>query len=246
MDSDDIMLPNRLKLQFEFMEQNPEIGAIGSLVKYVGEAENKGFIEFVEMTNQVKTSEEISTKRFVELQIINPTLFFRKQIAETHGYYIEGDFPEDYELFLRWLSKDVKFAKISEVLLDWYDSKTRLTRTDLRYSTESFYKIKSKYLVEFLQKHNPFYPEIVIWGAGQKSVKRAKILENFGLKIKFYIDVDRKKTESNKNILHYTDIPNSGKIFILSYVANRGARKLIEDFLVEKGYNEGNDFILVS
>ena len=41
----------------------------------------------------------------------------RKEILYSYGLYRKGDFPEDYELWLRLLEKGVNFFKINDYLL---------------------------------------------------------------------------------------------------------------------------------
>ena len=36
------------------------------------------------------------------------------------------EFPEDYELWLRW-SKGVKMERVNQILVDWFDSKERMS-----------------------------------------------------------------------------------------------------------------------
>ena len=136
-------------------------------------------------------------------------------------------------------------AKVPDVVLDWYDYPQRLTRTDDRYTTDAFYRIKTHYLADWLQQHNPFYPKIVVWGAGRKSRQRARLLEEKGIKIDAYIDVVRDKTQEHPCIF-YQDIAPPGQYFVVSYVGNRGQREKIRDFLISRGYQEGMHFILAA
>ncbi len=110
---------------------------------------------------------------------------------EQFGLYLSGDFPEDYEMWLRWLDQGVKIAKVPEVVLDWHDSQGRLTRTHPIYSDRAFYEIKSRYLAKWLSAHNPYHPKVWVWGASRISRRRAKILEQHGVSIDVYIDIDR-------------------------------------------------------
>ncbi len=242
-DADDVWHPNKLNLQYTFLKNRKEIDVVSCRIRYIGNLKNKGMIAYVKETNNYLTHNDITINRFSELQVINPTILFRKQIAEQFGFYKNGDFPEDYEMFLRWAENGVKFHKLSDILLDWYDSEKRLTRTDDRYSFDAFYKIKSDYLFRYLKKNNPFFPEIVVWGAGKLSRKRLNYLQNLGIKVKFFIDVDKNKID-NKNIISYKNIPEPRNFFIVSFVNNQGMREKIKDFLIEKKYIEGVDFII--
>ncbi len=245
MDADDVSHKERIEKQFQFLEENSGIDLVGTKVNYIGNEGNSGFKTYVDLTNDICNIKDISINRFSELQIINPTIMFRKATAEKYGYYKHGNFPEDYEFFLRWLNAGRKLAKLPEHLFDWYDSETRLTRTDENYSFDAFYETKTPYLAKYLQKNNPFHPKVAIWGAGKKSKKRANLLTNYGIEIDFYIDISAKKLKQ-QNCLYYQELPVGGEHFILSYVSNRGAKHLIRKFLTDKKYTEGKDFLIIA
>lgn len=246
MDADDISYPQRLEKQHQFLIKNPEINFVGSEVKYVPHNENtSGFQRFVNFVNSFHTSEEIELNRFVEIPIVNPTIFFRRELFEKYGACFDGDFPEDYEMQLRYLEAGVKMAKLPEPLLEWHDYSTRLTRTNDSYSTEAFSKTKAAYFRKWSQINNPFHPNIWVWGAGRKTRQRAKLLEYEGLIIDGFIDIVKGKT-SHKTVLHFTEVPDPGQFFIVSMVTKPGARELIKNFLIKANYIEGEDFILMA
>lgn len=245
MDADDISLPHRLEKQIEYLNNNPQVDFVGSKVKYVPHNKNTaGFQRFVDWTNSFSLSHEIEINRFVEIPIINPTILFRRDLFEKHKGCIDGDFPEDYDMQLRYLNVGIRMGKLDEPLLEWHDYSTRLTRTDKRYSTEAFFRTKAKYFAKWSEQNNPFHPNIWIWGAGRKTRQRAKTLEKVGIKIDGFIDVVKSKT-TKKNTIHYSEIPNPGKMFIVPMVTNHGAREQIKDFLINSNYTEGDNFILM-
>jgi len=159
--------------------------------------------------------------------------------------YRSGDFPEDYEMWLRWLNQGAKICKLPIPLLKWYDSDNRLTRTHPIYSDKAFYNIKTEYLAKWLKTHNHFHPNVAIWGASRISRRRARLLEKLGIKISAYIDT-KKGRQIDKEIIYYEDIDPPGKYFILTYIKQMDAREQIVEFLNSKGYVEGKDFLLVS
>lgn len=242
MDADDIAHPQRLVKQLRYLQKNPEIGLVGSEVKYVPHNKNtKGFRRFVEWVNSFHTPEEIGLNRFVEIPVVNPTIMFRRELFERLDGNRDGDFPEDYEMQLRYLEAGVKMARLPEPLLEWHDHSTRLTRTDKRYSTDAFFKIKAAYFRKWSEKHNRFHPKIWIWGAGRKTRQRTTFLENEGLMVEGRIDIVSSKPDS----VYYKNIPSPGEIFIVSMVTNTGAGQQIREFLQSKGYLEGRDFMLM-
>jgi glycosyltransferase involved in cell wall biosynthesis len=246
MDADDEALPNRLKSQSEYLDQHPGCGAVAGRAEHVPYSDKAaGFSRFVDWSNSILPYEEIYNNRFIELPIVNPTLMWRRETAERHGLYKNGDFPEDYEMILRWLDEGVKIEKIPEIVLRWYDSDRRLTRTDEHYSDRSFYRIKSKYLAAWLKKNNPFHPYVSVWGASRISRRRARLLEQHGVQFKYFIDT-KKGRQIGSEVIYYDELPEAGQMFILSYIRQMNNRNKIRKFLNNRGYMEGKDFLMVS
>ncbi|HKL37588.1 MAG TPA: glycosyltransferase family 2 protein [Bacteroidales bacterium] len=246
MDADDFMYPQRLARQYEFLEKHCAFDAVGGLVKYRGTGTGQGgFRKYVEWNNTVVSYEQILNQRFVDAPVVNPTAMWRRSTGESLGTYRMGDFPEDYEMWLRWLEQGVKIGKVAEVVLDWWDSSGRLTRSDPAYSDQAFYRVKTLYLARWLERYNPFHPNVAVWGASRTYRQRSGMLEPYGIHITRYIDI-RKERQLPKPVIYYEDLPEPGAIFVLVYVRQWHAKDQIVAFLYEKGYTEGVDYLLVS
>jgi glycosyltransferase involved in cell wall biosynthesis len=246
MDADDQSLPNRLSIQSGYLDHHPDCDAVAGLAEHVSHSEQAaGFSRFVDWSNSILSYEAIYNNRFIELPVVNPTLMWRRETAEKHGLYKAGDFPEDYEMILRWLDEDVRIEKVPETVLRWYDSDTRLTRKDDHYSDKSFYRIKSLYLATWLKGNNPFHPFVSVWGASRISRRRAQLLEQHDVQFKNFIDTKRSR-QIGSEIIYYKELPPAGNIFILSYIRQMNNRDRIRKFLHDRGYREGKDFLMVS
>ncbi|XPV76921.1 MAG: glycosyltransferase [Desulfovibrio sp.] len=250
MDADDIAMPNRMQAQAQLLLDQPHIGLVGCGVEFGGDRELcAGYAHYVDWTNTVTTSQAISNNRFVEFAVPNPSIMFRRETVLTHGSYRDGDYPEDYDLFLRWLDAGVQMQKVEEPLLIWNDPPTRISRNHSRYSMDAFYELKAKYLAKWLKRNNPQYPVVMVIGAGRPSRKRSDMLLTNGVDIQAYIDVDPKKIGQiihGRPVIGRKDIPPKGEVFILSYVGNRGAREEIAEFLDGAGYEVAKDYMLVA
>lgn len=247
MDADDEMHPDKLKLQSAFLDLNPDFSAVASLVEYISHnrKNTKGFKRYVNWNNSVQTYHELVKNQFIEMPLVNPTCMWRKSASDNYGLYKNGNFPEDYEMWLRWLEAGAKIYKLPQKLLKWYDSDTRLTRTHSKYSNEAFYKIKTAYLVKWLKKNNPFHPSVVVWGASKISRRRTALLKNYEIEIKAYIDI-KKSRQIDLPVIYYKNIESPGKYFILVFIKKEDARQQITEFLSKKGFIEGKDFLHVS
>ncbi|HEY8994329.1 MAG TPA: glycosyltransferase, partial [Lacunisphaera sp.] len=264
LDADDECHPERFAAQAEFLMAQPAIGLVSSLVGFGGdETANAGYALHVGWLNSLVTPEQIALNRFVESPLAHPSVMFRRELVERHGGYRAGDFPEDYELWLRWLDAGVNMAKVPRELLIWHDTPGRLSRTDPRYEPDAFFRVKAGYVARWLAKNAgrdhsiasvaepgakvPRPQEIWIWGAGRQTRKRAALLAPHGVSIAGYIDVDVKKIGQRVGglpVIGPEELPPPGRIFVLGYVSKRGAREYNQAELARRGYVEGRDYLM--
>lgn len=242
MDADDLCRPRRFEKQAALLSENPDIGVAGCRVGFGGDKEEQaGYSTYVDWINGLDTPERIAVNRFVESPLAHPSVMFRRELVKQFGAYRNGPFPEDYELWLRWMSRGVRVGKVDEELLIWNDPPERLSRTDKRYSVDAFYRIKGEYLLKWLEKNNPHHPDLIVWGAGRVTRRRADILAGLGLNIVAYIDIKERQLNCGTPVLGPGEIPAPDTCFVLSMVGKRGAREEIGRFLVQRGFTEGKD-----
>ncbi|NOY79986.1 MAG: glycosyltransferase [Kiritimatiellaeota bacterium] len=250
MDADDRALPERLERQAEFLDTHPEIGLAACSVQFGGDAAaGQGFARYVAWNNSLLTCDQIELNRFIESPLVHPSVVFRRELPARFGAYREGNFPEDYELWLRWLDAGVKMAKLPDRLLVWNDSGDRLTRTDARYAARAIFACKARYLARWLERNNPHHPRVVVWGAGRETRKRAEALTEHGVRIIAYVDVDPRKignVVTGRPVLSQEDLPARGACFIVSCVGSRGAREDIRERLRRRGWIEGRHMIMAA
>lgn len=251
MDADDVSLPERLASQFSFLNENKDTGMVGTRVNFKGDSVlNAGYANYVEWTNHLLNWPDIRANRFVESPFAHPSVMFRRSLFEkTNDCYRSGDFPEDYELWLRWIDAGVKMAKLPEYLVDWYDPPNRLSRTDRRYAPAAFYHVKAQYLSAWLKRAISKQRPVWIWGAGRITRTRAEMLAKEGISFTGYIDIDPRKIGGVTNglpVISHKDIPVSTRPYIISYIGNRGAREGIRNYLFDLGLNEETDFIMAA
>jgi len=246
MDADDVALPERLELQVDWLRKRPEVGVVGSLVRYVGDPRRcLGLALYVAWNNRLIQWEQIWRERFIESPLVHPSVLFRKDLVQRFGGYAEGDFPEDYELWLRWIAAGVRMEKVPRNLLLWRDLTDRLSRRDPRYRSEAFYALKARYLAPVLLQAVRAGRVIWIWGASRFARHRARWLETYGVPIQGYIDIDPCKIGQlvhGRPVLAPQDLPPKERCVVVSYVASRGARSEIRAFLTARGWMEGRDF----
>lgn len=247
MDADDESLPGRLDAQRAFLDGREDVGLVGGQVLFGGDRTHaRGYALHVDWLNGLHTPEEIALERFVESPFAHPSVMFRRELIAGHGGYRDGAFPEDYELWLRWMDAGVRMARLDRPVLRWNDPPQRLSRTDARYSVDAFYEVKARYLSRFLQRSNPFHPGVIIWGSGRTTRRRVRMLQQHGVVVRAWVDVDPDKIGHSIDgapVIAADDLPGPGKAFSVSFVGSRGAREWIGSWFASRGYRKGVDYL---
>tara|TARA_B100001093_G_scaffold430909_1_gene426772 strand:- start:399 stop:1424 length:1026 start_codon:yes stop_codon:yes gene_type:complete len=249
MDSDDVMHPLRLEKQVNFLARHPGVGVIASKVCYKinpGESYGEGFAEYVKWSNSIQREHEISFHRFEESPIVHPSVVFRKMLFKNYGGYRDGPFPEDYELWLRWQSRGVRFCKLKDILLDWYDSENRASRIEIRYSKPSFQRAKAKYLKAWLDEHQHHQKKLIGWGAGKIAKAQIRILIENNILLEKIYEVDPKKIGTHFAgipILDVRELNLQSTEFMLVLTGSRSAKNKIKDFLGVRNLVYGKHYL---
>jgi glycosyltransferase involved in cell wall biosynthesis len=250
MDADDIMYPQRLKKQYEYLRIHHDVVLVATRARKFPEVSIlNGYREYMRWQNSVLSEADISNQMYIESPFAHPSVMFRRDSIIAAGAYRQGKFPEDYELWLRLMHLGYRMEKLSNVLIDWRESAKRLSRVSENYSREAFDRIRAKYLA--LDKRIQNKP-VAYWGAGRKTRQRARHLIERGFGPEVWIDVDPKKIG---NRIHGVEVvapdwlhqvaQTDSKPFVLSYLTSHGARDAARDFLQRHGYTMGEDFLEV-
>lgn len=253
LDADDEALPDRLALQVAAAESIGTSCLITSLVEFGGSPAAAGYARHVDWLNSLVSPVQIALARFIESPVAHPSVLFSSSLPATHGTYRHGPFPEDYDLWLRWLGAGIPFTKVPVPLLRWHDPPTRLSRTDPRYHPDTFFSLKAPHIAAWIQANVHPARSLWIWGAGRITRRRAARLEAAGLTITGWIDIDPRKTAplpdgsprtlAGRPILPPDQLPPIPSSFILPFVSNPGARPLIHSHLQATGRSSPADFL---
>ncbi len=244
MDADDISYKSRLQKQAKFLQEHHRIDVVSCQADFHSDCnKSTGFELFVQWQNQILTPEDHFLNRFIESPLAHPTIMFRKRLIEQYGYYLTDSVPEDYELWLRWMSHGVHFQKIAEPLLLWNDHSHRLSRTHNNYSEEAFHHIRGLYLSQWIMENVDNSRKIVICGSSINIRRKSALLEKYGVSPFGFTDV-KEPGAGSLNFIPLSQINKPENWFLVSFISKRGVGRSIRKYFSKLGFQEGRDFIL--
>ena len=246
MDADDTCAPERLERQWRWLREAAAPHVLGTRVAWRGREEMNaaGMRAYVEWQNELLGHEAIVRDLFVESPLVHPSVAMPAAVLRDLGGYRAFDGPEDYDLWLRAERAGVRFAKLPEVLLDWWDSPTRLTRASERYRAERFFELK----VAALSERHPGR-EVVIWGAGPIGKSWSRALRAQGHRLRAFVEVDRRKIGTRLHGAPVLDVAGAaalGPALHLAAVGQPGARARIRAAAAAAGIRDVLDLVAVA
>ncbi|MGL4325943.1 MAG: glycosyltransferase family 2 protein, partial [Tannerellaceae bacterium] len=153
MDADDIMLLERLQVQFDYMESHLNVDVCGSWIEcfgsYAGVCKNKA--EHVEIVFDLITNNTL----------FHPTVIMRAASLQSRIaslYEVDFIYAEDYRLWTQLVKDNLLFSNISVVLLKYRTHKDQITHKQNNEMYQASCQIKLNYIlyiVDMLVLNNP-------------------------------------------------------------------------------------------
>ena len=243
MDADDLVHPDRLRLQADWLRARPHLGAVGSLVRLWPRPLTPGLDRLEEWLDAQRTEEQCKVARFIEAPLVHPSLLLRRSALDAVGGFQDHGWAEDWDLLLRLVAGGFALGKVPEVLLWWRDSPSRLTRTGAAYRPEQMVRLRAHYLALGPLRGRPFD----LWGAGPTGKRLLRALEAHSLRPRRVIDIDpRKQFARGVAITPASQVgPPDGALLVCA-VGAAGARESIRSALLPLGHREGPDFLFAA
>ena len=247
MDADDVAHPERLALQRGALAAEPSLAAVGSRVRlFPGGIVRAGMRRYAAWLNGLTTPDELRRDLFVEAPLVHPATTIRRDALSAAGGWRDGDFPEDYDLWLRLAASGGRLASVPRTLLAWREAPSRATRTDPRYALARHVALKCRHLAA-----GPLAGrrEVALWGAGETGKAFADALLAERIRVALFVEVDRNKIGRQVRgapVIGYEEVGRARGLPLLVAVGAPGARALIRAELVRVGFEEMREFRCVA
>ena len=147
MDADDISYSDRISIQHEFLEKNPDVDVCGSWFYLIDSA---GLV--IEQVQRPLTNQDIRAALTFRNPLCHPSVMYRRDLVCNIGGYMNGEFAEDYDLWVRLArSPSIKFANIGKPLLGYRVS----SDGEARGSKSAYRAVSTTQWAEFIRSGSP-------------------------------------------------------------------------------------------
>ncbi len=222
LDCDDLALPGRLDAQRALLAAHPEVAAVGG--RALEEGLPEGMRRYVAWVNGLA---DPNRELLVESPLFHPATTLRARAVEEVGGYRAGDFPEDYDLWLR-LARRWRLAAVAQPVVAWRDRPGRLTRTDPRYRRGAFRPLKQAFLRDCVL---PRARRVVVWGAGKEGTPWIGWFQRQGLDVVAALDPHPRGPRHGVPVVRREAVRELAFDVLFVAVGARGARDEIRAML---------------
>ncbi len=137
-DVDDISLKDRLRKEFEYLENNPDVYLVGSRA-YILDEKNNCIGKSWGKNKNIEITDTLKEKNV----LVHSSVMFRNEDKENFRYREKLRFVEDYDLFLQIVKAGYRIDLLGDFLVNYSDD------NDLIFND---YMIKQKYLDHIVKK----------------------------------------------------------------------------------------------
>jgi len=150
MDSDDIMLPNRLELQYNFMETHLDVDVCGGGAHYFGNSNMD--------LKPISSHNDIILNLILSNSLIHPTVIMKRKIISLFPH-IDGIYEcynplyiyaEDYKLWTDLSIKGCRFFNIPEIILQYRVGPQQVTNRNYKEMLDVAKKISFEYCEQLI------------------------------------------------------------------------------------------------
>lgn len=154
MDSDDIMMPERLEMQYKAMEEHPDIVVCSSWMRVFGENEK----ELSSISGYIANP---LVQMLTGNIVAHPTIMLRKKFLTHHHLQYENyPYAEDYKLWTRIAECGGRFWMVPAFLLHYRISENQVSKKKYLEQRETTFLIQNEVL-DYLLAHAPREKETI-------------------------------------------------------------------------------------
>ncbi len=244
MDADDIMPEQRLEWMVNMLKSLPKKTVVTGKVQYFSGGDglrepqpsiSRGYLAYESWLNERIEQNDHYDHIYRECVVASPNWMTRTEDIRAFDIFSTLNYPEDYDMTFRWMTKGFTIVGIPETTLFWREHPGRTSRNSSVYDQASFFNLKLNW---FCALHTDV-TSFAILGAGVKGKITAHHLIKEKRNFRWF-DLEAHKYGApllGKTIEHYDKLSGE-KLLIAVYPTNK---KPLLAFLNEKGFEIGRN-----
>ncbi|SEQ97665.1 Glycosyl transferase family 2 [Hyunsoonleella jejuensis] len=243
MDSDDIMLPNKLEILVNSLKGYGKKHVAVGLVEYFNaNGVGAGYKSYELWLNKLTKTGDNYNEIYKECVIPSPCWMIYREDLDTCGAFNSNVYPEDYDLTFRFYKHGFKCIPCDKIIHKWRDYSTRTSRTHEHYAQNHFTTLKVQHFLDIDYNSSK---TLVIWGAGTKGKLMANLFLERHIPFKWICDNPNKigKDIYGKQLLNFDALATISNPQSLITVANKQAQKEIRVYLDNLNLKPFKDYI---
>lgn len=251
MDADDVSVPGRFRDQVGLLRGRPDVDLVAARCRVFRDdgPPGAGMRHWAAWSNRMSSHEAMARQRFVESPFAHPAVVARARMLREAGGYRDGDFPEDYELWLRLFDSGALFARLPRVGVHVREHPGRSIHRDPRYRPEAFLRLKLTHLRRGVLR--PGEP-VVVFGGGRAAKAWLRELVAAGVPVAALADLDPRRIGMRIDGVPVVEAGEAarggrfGELLGLGALGKPAGRRELRRRLPGLGRAEGEDFYFVA
>lgn len=236
MDGDDLMPVDKLETLLMLLSTQPENTIVTGKVQYFSAHEvSDGYQVYENWLNTLCEEQNHAAWIYRECVLASPNWLCHRETLEKVGGFNGLNYPEDYDLVLKWYANGCRFIASQKVTHLWREHPKRTSRNSDIYEQKSFFRLKLPYFVRNFPNE-----QIYILGEGSKANMTFKILRELGVHPTQIV-----KSKSAEHEIEPKDLIRNMGIILVAVYPDEGSRREMIEFLSERGYEVGGDVFYV-
>tara|TARA_Y100000782_G_scaffold114698_1_gene151983 strand:+ start:1552 stop:2535 length:984 start_codon:yes stop_codon:yes gene_type:complete len=173
MDADDKMPENKLEILLSPLLDHPNAISTGKVQYFSEQAVSEGYQLYENWLNELCDEQSHWKWIYRECVIASPNWMVHRSTLESIGGFSALNYPEDYDLVLKWYAHNLPIISQQAITLLWREHPKRTSRNSSVYDQDSFFELKLSYWCRLeLQPMDT----VVLFGDGVKAQKTADFL----------------------------------------------------------------------
>ncbi|MEO9533349.1 MAG: glycosyltransferase family 2 protein [Crocinitomicaceae bacterium] len=235
MDADDVMPNEKLDILVTLLKGKKRTVVTGR-VQYFSDAKvSDGYTDYQNWINGIS---DYSAEVYRECTIASPNWLVSRQCFIEDISIQELDYPEDYDLVLKWYALGYTFLKTDEITHFWREHPDRTSRNSDIYQQESFFRLKLKH---FIKNELDSSEPIQLIGANSKGKLAASILSGLDQPFEWF-DYNKRRVASNNVVKDLKELRPEIKSLLANWPKEPQKQQEIEQFMSIKGFVKGKNY----